>query len=87
MGYEIRLTATTKRELSKLRRLIRAVRLKPGKPFAKVNRSIQPIYGRQAMERFIAMLSKFGDNDSQLIAATWLNTRAKIPDKSGKGAR
>ena len=60
MGYEIRLVAFTKRELTEIRRAIRAAGLKPGKPFAKVNRWVQPIYGRMATERFVALLKHLG---------------------------
>jgi hypothetical protein len=60
MGYEIRLVARNQSELSELRRAIRAVGFKPGKPFSKVNQWVQPIYGREAMECFIAMFDKSG---------------------------
>jgi len=63
MGYEIRFVAHTKRELAELRRAIRGAGLKPGKPFAKVNRWVQPVYGRDAMERFVAWFQSFGDKD------------------------
>ncbi len=52
MGYEIRLVAQTKRELVLIRRLLRSAGLKPGKPYGKSNQWCQPIYGKQAMERF-----------------------------------
>ncbi len=63
MGYEIRLVAFTQRELRELRRAIRAAGLKPGKPFAKVNRWIQPIYGRDAMDQMVAWFDEFGEED------------------------
>lgn len=77
MGYEIRLAISTKRELAELRRMIRAAGLKPGKPFAKETLTIQPIYGRQAMDRFMQMLSEFGDDDSQLLVAKWHSALAE----------
>lgn len=58
MGYEIRLVANTKRELTELRRAIRQAGLKPGKAFAKVNRWVQPIYGLDALDRFVAWLDE-----------------------------
>ncbi len=60
MGYEIRLVALSKRELTEIRRAIREVGLKAGKPFAKGNRWIQPIYGRGAMDQFVAWIKHFG---------------------------
>lgn len=62
MGYEIRLVAFTKRELADLRRAIRKVGLRPGTPFVKVQRWIQPIYGRDAMDQFVAWLDEFSDS-------------------------
>jgi hypothetical protein len=66
MGYEIRLVANSPRELIELQRTIRAAGLKPGKPYAKVNRWVVPIYGRETMERFVA----------------GLRSSASIPDES-----
>jgi len=65
MGYEIRLVANSKCELTILRRTIRDAGLKPGKPFAKVNRWVQPIYGRHAMERFLDWIDQYGDADNR----------------------
>lgn len=59
MGYEIRLVAQTKRELALIRRLLRSVGLKPGKPFSKVNQWCQPIYGKSAVERFTQWIAQF----------------------------
>jgi hypothetical protein len=54
-GYEVRLSAFTQRELSQIRRLLRAAKLPLGSPFRKVNRWIQPVYGKEATERFARM--------------------------------
>lgn len=62
-GYEIRLVANSERELAEFRRLIDAAGLKPGKPYPKENRWVQPIYGRQAMETFLAWVDQFGNGD------------------------
>lgn len=79
MGYEIRLVATSKRELRDLRRAIRACGFKPGSPFTKVNRWIQPIYGRQAMESLAELLEKLG-HDADVI-------RDRLEECSGEASR
>lgn len=60
-GYEIRLIARSQRELTAMRRLIRQVDLRPGKPFPKHNQWVQPIYGRGAMDLFTFWLDEFGE--------------------------
>ncbi len=60
MGYEVRLVAYSEAEQAELRRAIRRAGLKPGKPFAKVNCWVQPIYGRKSMERFMKWLDQLG---------------------------
>ena len=60
-GYEIRLIARSQRELTAMRRLIRQVDLRPGKPFPKHNQWVQPIYGRDAMDLFIIWLDEYGE--------------------------
>lgn len=60
-GYEIRLIARSQRELTAIRRLIRQVDLRPGKPFPKHNQWVQPIYGRDAMDLFIIWLDEYGE--------------------------
>jgi hypothetical protein len=52
MGYEIRFVANTKAELALMRKLLKAVGFKPGKPFGKTSRYCQPVYGKVAMEQF-----------------------------------
>jgi len=51
-GWEVRLTAKTYKELDLIRKLLDEVGLKKGKPFKKEKSSIQPIYGKQAVEWF-----------------------------------
>lgn len=77
MGYEVRLVAFSKAELGELRRAIRAAGLKPASPFLKVNRWIQPVYGRESMETFLAWVRKFGKK----------KTRKKSPAGKSRTAR
>ncbi len=51
-GWEVRLTAKTDEELDWISKLLDDVGLKRGKPFKKGKTSIQPIYGKQAVEWF-----------------------------------
>jgi hypothetical protein len=52
-GYEVRLVAYSRQELTHIRRLLKAAGLPAGKPFAKVGRWVQPVYGREPVERFL----------------------------------
>lgn len=51
-GWEIRLVAKTKSELFLLGELLDEVGLKKGKPFKKGGLTVQPVYGKQAVEWF-----------------------------------
>lgn len=58
-GYEIRLVARTQQELAAMRRLLRQVDLRAGKPFPKHNQWVQPVYGRDAMDLFKSWLEAY----------------------------
>lgn len=60
-GFEFRLTASTRAELRRIRRLLRQAGFKPGTPFAKGNQYRQPVYGRKELERFLEMI---GDSNA-----------------------
>jgi len=51
-GWEVRLVLHDKTELEEARRLLERAGLRPGKVFQKHQSWIQPIYGREAVERF-----------------------------------
>jgi hypothetical protein len=53
-GYEVRLVVKTEDELTLIRHWLEQVGLKPGKPFRKHNRLVQPIYGKAAVEWFLS---------------------------------
>ena len=55
-GYEVRLVAESKAELRQIRRLLRAAGFAPGRPFAKARQWRQPVYGRQAVARFLELI-------------------------------
>lgn len=57
-GYEVRLAANDKKELSEIKNLLRKAGFKYGKPFQKSNRLIQPIYGKDAVEKFQSILAR-----------------------------
>ncbi len=51
-GYEVRLVAGSKSELRQIRSLLRRAGFSVAKPYAKAQQWVQPVYGRQAVERF-----------------------------------
>lgn len=57
-GYEVRLTASP-REVPGLVRMLKQAGFKPGKPHAKGNRLRVPLYGREQVARFKAMIKPY----------------------------
>ena len=55
-GDEVRLVANTRAELKKIRRLLVVAGFEPARPFAKGNQHRQPIYGRETVEKFLALI-------------------------------
>jgi len=55
-GYEIRLVVKTREELRQMRQQLRRAGFKLGKPFKKAKQIVQPIYGKQAVERFLSWI-------------------------------
>ena len=55
-GDEVRLVAASRAELATIRRLLRWAGFTPGRPFRKGKQLRQPIYGRQHVARFLALL-------------------------------
>ena len=56
-GYEIRFVTRTATELRRLQKLLAEAGLKFGKPYRKARQIIQPVYGRQSVERFRLLLA------------------------------
>ncbi|RMH01472.1 MAG: hypothetical protein D6702_11200 [Planctomycetota bacterium] len=57
-GYEVRLTANDRAELKEIPRLLELAGYRAGKPHAKGNRWRIPVYGREAVDRFLAMVRR-----------------------------
>ena len=55
-GWEIRLAAASQAELRQLRRLLRLAGFTVGRPFRKVNRIVQPLYGREQVTRLLEVV-------------------------------
>jgi hypothetical protein len=55
-GDEVRLVVNSQPDLAQVRRLLRQAGFKLGRPFAKGRQTVQPIYGRQAVERFLSLV-------------------------------
>ncbi len=52
-GWEVRLFAADRDELRQIRQALRALNLKPGRPFAKRSGYIVPVYGLKQVESFL----------------------------------
>jgi hypothetical protein len=57
-GDEARLMADSYEELEAIRESLEAAGFVPGAPFRKGNRFCQPLYGREAVARFLALIDK-----------------------------
>ena len=60
-GDEVRLVAESVQELALVRRLLREAGFKPGRPFVKGRQFRQPVYGRQAVARFLDLVGEEED--------------------------
>jgi hypothetical protein len=85
-GYEIRLVARSQRELSTMRRLLRQVDLRPGKPFPKHNQWVQPVYGRDSMDRFKSWVEQYARIRDGKKAPTGRVKKAAKPEAATKRA-
>jgi hypothetical protein len=85
-GYEIRLVARSQRELSTMRRLLRQVDLRPGKPFPKHNQWVQPVYGRDSMDRFKTWVEQYASIRDGKKAPTGRVKKAAKPAAATKRA-
>jgi hypothetical protein len=57
-GDEVRLVANSAAELKVIRALLRAAGFRPGRPFAKGRQYRQPLYGRQVVVAFLALVER-----------------------------
>jgi hypothetical protein len=57
-GSEVRLVAYDETELTEIRNLLQQMGFKLANSHAKAKQHIQPIYGKQAVERFCEMVGK-----------------------------
>src|SRR5579864_7581310 len=55
-GEEVRLVARSTTELRSIRRLLRDAGFTPGRPFLKHSKWCQPLYGVEAVSRFLTMI-------------------------------
>ncbi len=61
-GCEIRLTARDFDELQVMRFCLKAAKFKAGRPFRKKRLYCLPIYGKQAVERFLQMVNSVSND-------------------------
>jgi hypothetical protein len=57
-GAEVRLVANSARELRRIRRLLRQAGFRPARPFRKGRQWRQPLYGVEAIRRFLALIGE-----------------------------
>jgi hypothetical protein len=55
-GDEVRLVASSEAELAVVRRLLERAGFRPGRPFVKGRQFRQPVYGKQAVQRFLELI-------------------------------
>lgn len=55
-GDEVRLVADSRKELTELRRLLRAAGFKYGRPFRHARQFRLPVYGRKQVSRFLELV-------------------------------
>jgi hypothetical protein len=55
-GDEVRLVAESEAELATIQQLLQQAGFKPGQPFPKGRQMRQPLYGRRAVARFLALV-------------------------------
>ena len=60
-GYEVRLVASDEIELAKIRSMLKRAGLKSGSPFRKANQYVQPVYGKEAFEKFNEWIEQYPD--------------------------
>jgi hypothetical protein len=57
-GFEVRLTLASPEQVPLVARWLRQVGLKPGRAYQKHSRTIQPVYGRTALDWFLRALPR-----------------------------
>lgn len=56
-GYEVRLVANDRKELKEINSLLTETGFKTGKPFKKNNKYVQPVYGKESVQKFKSILN------------------------------
>lgn len=57
-GWEVRLSVKSLDDLEMVRRLLVESGFETGRPFRKQSRWVQPLYGRDAVERFLSLVQQ-----------------------------
>jgi hypothetical protein len=85
-GYEVRFAVSGEAEAQELQRLLKAVKLRPGKPYPKHQRIVQPVYGRAAVEFIVRLLPKGSKRAALGFAADGKRLTHRTPAARSKGA-
>lgn len=59
-GDEVRIMADSQEDLHSIRALLMDAGFVPGRPFIKGRRFCQPVYGREAVTRFLVLITSGG---------------------------
>ena len=65
-GYEVRLVANSTEELERIGQLLREAGFRPGAPFGHAQQHRLPIYGREAVSRFLEIVGEPGKRRRRL---------------------
>ncbi len=57
-GYEVRFVLKSVQERNEVRDLLLEVGLKPGNPFEKHSRIVQPVYGRESVRKILSWVAR-----------------------------
>jgi hypothetical protein len=77
---ELRLTAQSDQELQLIRRLLQQAGFKPGRAFAKKRQFRIPVYGRRAVERFLALVDR--QENAEPAGCTERRDRASLGNRT-----
>ncbi len=78
-GDEVRLVANSLKEVATLRRLLKMAGFRPGQPFAHSRQYRLPLYGRQEVARFLALVARPSSGESKRKAPPRRRVSGKRP--------
>ena len=83
-GFEVRLIVASQEALREVRHLLGAAHLRAGKPYRKHSRLVQPVYGKDALDWFLALLPGGRDRAAAGFTATGARTIRRLKRRSSE---